>query len=272
MEARKFTKAVEPFIAAGRPRVAVGLQKADTSQIINPLIDLNIAEVVVVAPGDGDDAETRLVTMLIEGEVDGLLRGTLDSVKTINAYSAITGENDHTCPALIENPSGRQFFFSAVTNHEGHTKEQRLHEARSVAELCRRCNVEPRVAVYSAARPETVDSLRERGDAVSEMLAGSYDDAQWLVRMLKEIGLKADNVNIELNSAIDAGYDVHVPVSGIVGNQVTRAFMACGGRMMAAPRVGLSRPYEDNSRTEGSLVHHFQWLVAWINAQRSSRA
>jgi len=267
---------IDELVVRRRPRIGIGIRSADPRLLEELAGSEEIAEIVLVGPPElevprdwqvfaAPKPEVRLASLLANGEIDGLLRGTLDAVKTIDAYMATSGDSDPTCPALIEDATGRQFFFSAVTNHEGFTREQRLHEARLTAAFMRRLEIEPRVAVYAAVRHGTVAALEGQADPLSRLLAATYEDAEWLVGALHSDGLDATNMTIELNVAIEKGYDLHVPVSGIIGNQVGRAFMASGGKMLAAPRIGLSKPYEDNSRTEGSLEHHVRWLTALIN-------
>jgi predicted methyltransferase MtxX (methanogen marker protein 4) len=78
-----------------------------------------------------------------------------------------------------------------------------------------------------------------------------------------EQGLTAENCSIDLNVAMDQGFNIHVPVNGMVGNQVFRAFLAGGGRLLAAPRLGV-RVYEDNSRTEKDFLFHVLWTASQI--------
>jgi hypothetical protein len=48
-------------------------------------------------------------------------------------------------------------------------------------------------------------------------------------------------------------YNIHVPINAIVGNQIFRTFVFCGGKVITATRIGLRRPYEDNSRWSEGL-------------------
>jgi predicted methyltransferase MtxX (methanogen marker protein 4) len=267
---------IDDLLARGRPHIGLGLKSADPDLIGELASATEFAEILIVGPLGLElppewtvvraaEPERKLASMLATGEIDGLLRGTLDAVKTLDAYMQASGEVDPTCPALIEDAHGRQFFLSAVTNHEGFTRAERLHEATITAAFMRQLGIEPRVAVYAAARHGTVNALEMQSDRVSRLLAESYRDAEWLADSLCSAGLNALNMTIELNVAIEQGYDLHVPVNGIIGNQIARAFMVSGGKMLAAPRIGFSRPYEDNSRTEGSLHHHVRWLTALAN-------
>jgi len=39
----------------------------------------------------------------------------------------------------------------------------------------------------------------------------------------------------------------------------------CGCRLIAGPKLGYSRCYEDNSRNEKDYQYHVRWLIAMIN-------
>ncbi|MEX1014798.1 MAG: hypothetical protein WDZ80_06590, partial [Candidatus Paceibacterota bacterium] len=96
----------------------------------------------------------------------------------------------------------------------------------------------------------------------------TYEDAEWIVSQLKDDGFEAKNWSIDLNLALEEGYNLHVPVNGMVGNQIFRAILLSGGKILTATRRGLSRHYEDNSRTEKDFTFHVKWLVALINKDK----
>ena len=68
----------------------------------------------------------------------GNREGTLDDKRTTNAYVALTGEAETLCPAMLEDPTGRQFFICPVSNSVGQTKEQGLAEAKGTAAYMKR--------------------------------------------------------------------------------------------------------------------------------------
>ena len=127
-----------------RVRIGVGLVNPDPKLIAELEGCARHADIVVVSPptielpGAWDvrtatQPEESLASMLVGGQVEGLLRGTLDGAKTIEAYMLASGDRDPTCPGLIEDASGRQFFLSAISNSNGFTEEQRLHETKLTA-------------------------------------------------------------------------------------------------------------------------------------------
>jgi predicted methyltransferase MtxX (methanogen marker protein 4) len=100
----------------------------------------------------------------------------------------------------------------------------------------------------------------------------TYAEAEWIVTQLASDGLAAKHWNIDLNPAVEQGYNIHLPVNGMVGNQIFRVILFCGGKILAAPMLGLSRPYENPSRTERDLAYYVKWLTARINNAKNATA
>jgi predicted methyltransferase MtxX (methanogen marker protein 4) len=104
---------------------------------------------------------------------------------------------------------------------------------------------------------------------VTAALNETYQDAEWIVEELRKLHLHAKNWAVDLNPAVDDSYNIHIPVNGMVGNQIFRAILLCGGRLLATPMLGLSRPYEDTSRTEKNMDFHIKWIAALINRKKA---
>jgi predicted methyltransferase MtxX (methanogen marker protein 4) len=253
----------EEILASLRRSVGYATIKLVGPRAIEAITDFDV--VVDASP------EQKLASMLATGVVDGIVRGTVDDKKTIQAYKALTGESDDRCPALLQDPVGRQFFLCAASNTDGWTKQQRLAEACATAAFMKGWGIEPKIAVFTAIRHETNKAIRWKLDRVSRALKRTYRDAQWIVKKLRALGYTAENMTIDLNSAVDDGYNIHVPINGIVGNQIFRTFVFCGGKVVTATRIGLKQPYEDNSRSEKDFESHVRWLVALINKKRGSQ-
>ncbi len=119
---------------------------------------------------------------------------------------------------------------AVTSNLDGWTRKARLKEAKATAEFFQEWGVTPRIAVYAAVRqwlPYTRGVLND--------LMQTYKDAEWIVKRLKKAGLKAKkwtakNWTIDLNLAVEDGYNIHIPVNGMMGNQIFRVVLFCGGR------------------------------------------
>lgn len=264
----------------GKVRVGFGLLAPD-KEVLNSLKRAKeLAEIVIIGPPSigavsdfeiviDDEPEERLARMLFDNKVDGIVRGTIDDFKTYGAYQKISGEKQVIDPGLVEDPLGRQFFISPGSNPEGWEKEERLRIAEEIAKLLVRFGVEPKICVLTAERHETYQRKKGSSEEIVAFLNKTYEDAEWIVARLQQAGYaSAKNYTIELDVAVKEGCNIIVPVNGMVGNQIFRALFFCGSKILACPRIGLSRCYEDNSRTEKDYYNHIKWLVSWVNSTR----
>ncbi|MFA6227018.1 MAG: hypothetical protein WC631_00830 [Candidatus Paceibacterota bacterium] len=274
-----FTKKVEELAAKGRVNIAFGLATPD-KEILDCLSKMSeYADITLVGPGAIKDVkgfklvidenpEQKIASMLASDEVEGIIRGTIDDFKTADAYKKITGEHFDLNPGLMETPKGDQLFCGLCSNPEGWNKEERFEIAKGIAEFTKKWGVEPKIAVFTGVRHETYKRKKDIKDGVVGILNKTYEDTEWIVSELKKLGYDAKNWSIDLDLAVEDGANVIVPVNGMVGNQLFRAILLSGGRIMAAPRVVCKRPYEDNSRNEKDFSFHVKWLAAWINSKK----
>jgi predicted methyltransferase MtxX (methanogen marker protein 4) len=264
-----------------RASIGFGLRDLDPG-IIDSLVQCrDFADIVVVTaspqPIDGfrvvrsDDPEGCLASLLVRNEVEGIVRGTIDDKRTLNAYMNLTHERDTYCPTLIEDALGRQYFIAPVSNSDGWTAEQRSLEALAIARFMQGWGVSPSIAVYTAIRHETYETLLASPDPVDKQLCATYDDAGTIVANLRAESFTAENMTIEFNTAVAKGFNLHICLNGIVGNQVGRAVMSSGGKMLTCARIGFSHVYEDNSRTQTDFRSHIQWASALVNSRHIRR-
>lgn len=275
-KASAFKKMVEITIKKGKPTIAFGLQKPDAEILKSLKKGRKYAKIILVGHKViknvkefekiiADNPEEKIASMLVAGEVEGMIRGTIDDFKTYETYQKLSGKKETINPALMEDTKGREFFLSPASNPEGWEKEERLFIAENLGEFAKELGVEPQIAVFAAERHDTYPRKKHIRKGVVGFLNKTYEDAEWIVAELTKKGYQAKNWSIDLNPAIEAGYNVMIPVNGMVGNQIFRALYVCGAKMLACPRLGLPHCYEDNSRTEKDYEFHVKWLVSWIN-------
>lgn len=265
----------------GKPKIGFGLKQYDEQIVASLHRGSNCARLVVVAPRAcavegveliaSDQPEETLASLLASDHVEGIVRGTLDDFKTIEAYEKLTRERCSLVPALLENTVQQQFFIEPISNPDGWTKEERLLRVSELVEFVVKWEITPKIAVYAGVRHETYERRKGNREGVAGLLNQTYEDADWIVGELSKRGWEAKNCTIELDAAVQDGYNIHVPVNGMVGNQASRGVLAGGGAIVAVPRLGLSRLYEDNTRTEKDFEFHIQWLVAQINRRKLSQ-
>lgn len=267
---------INGYMEHEKPRIAMGLQYPEKVIIENLRMAREYAHITLVGPPAIKDIEgfcieiaevpeERLVSMLCEKEVEGIVRGTVDDLKTYELYRARTGQKNAANPGVLEIPRGHQFMLSPLSNPEGWGKEERYEIALAISEFMSSHNLKIKMAVFTGVRHGTYGRRVNIRDGVVGTLNKTYEDAEWIVHSLAKVGHDSQNYAIDLNRAIEDGCNVLIPVNGMVGNQIFRAVLFCGGKVLATPRLGLPHCYEDNSRTEKDFVPHIKWLVASIN-------
>lgn len=274
-----FSKKVEKLAKKNKVTIAFGL-KAPDKEILKSLKNSKAyADITLVGPQAikgvkgfplivDNNPEHRIATMLAQDEVEGIIRGTIDDFKTYEKYCELTGEKYTFSPAVLEDPKGRQFIITAASNPDDWAKEDRLKHTLLNAAFMKQWGIEPEIAILTGERHETYPRRKHIREGVIGILNKTYEDAEWLVAELTKQGYKAKNWAIDLNPAVEAGANIVCPVNGMVGNQMFRVLLFCGGKVLTATRLGLSRIYEDNSRTEKDFLFHVKWLAALINKKK----
>jgi predicted methyltransferase MtxX (methanogen marker protein 4) len=275
-----FEQKVNSLVKLGKPKIAFGLKEPNREILRSLKKAKKYADIILVGPEAikevkefekiiAEKPEEKIASMLASNEVDGIVRGTIDDFTTYEAYQKLTGEKVTLGLGLLEDPRGRQFFLTSASNVEGWSKEERLDVALKTANYVKEWGIEPKIAVFTGRRHETYPRKKEIRDGVDGMLNKTYEDAEWMVAELKKAGFDAKNWAIDLNPAVEDGCNILVPVNGMVGNQMFRVLLFCGGKILSATRLGLSKVYEDNSRTEKDFEFHIKWLVALINKKKN---
>ena len=278
-ELQIFNQKVDDLVKLGKPKIAFGLKEIDNDILDSLKKGKKYADIILVGNKSIKEVEDfefvinanpqrKIAKMLADDEIDGIIRGTIDDFKTYETYEKLTGEKYTFCPGLLEDPKGRQFFITSASNPEGWDKEEKLEKACLIADFIKDWGIDPKIAVFTGERHETYPRKKHIREGVVGILNKTYEDAEWVVKNLKEKGYDAKNWAIDLNPAVEAGANILVPVNGMVANQIFRVLLFCGGKILAATRLGLSRFYEDNSRTEKDYLFHVKWLVAMINKKK----
>ncbi|MDE2218181.1 MAG: hypothetical protein KGJ58_01845 [Patescibacteria group bacterium] len=280
----QFEKIIRERIKLGKPKIGFGL-KEPNKEILKSLVkSKKYAEIVLVGPNAienvegfqkiiSEEPEKELAKTLFNGEVEGIVRGTIDDFKTFEAYSALVGQEkakEIIELALMEDFYGRQFFISNGSNPHGWTVEEKIKDCEGVigfmeAEL----GIKPKIGLITGIRHETYERKKGLKDGVQKTLNQTYDDANSVVEYFTKKNIEAKNYAIEIETALKDDCNIIVPPNGMVGNQIFRTLVLVGGgKLLTGSRANLPHPYEDNSRSETDFETHVKWLVAWINGRK----
>lgn len=277
-----FTKKIETTAMLKRPKIAFGLKEQDEKILKSLKQGIKYADIILVGTRKISiiknfqkvvslNPEKKIIQMLISGQVDGIIRGTLDDFKTYETY-CLLANHDRTKdvnPVLIKDIQGRYFFVCPVSNPEGWAKKDKERIIREMDVFLKKLNITPKIAVFSGTRPTTYQRKKKIKGGVVGFLNKTFEDAEWLVKKLKSDKINITHYSIDMNKAVEDSCNLIVPVNGMIGNQWAKAiFLLGGGEMIAAPKISLKHKYEDNSRSEKNFVNHIKYLTFWINSDR----
>lgn len=267
----------------GRAKIGFGLLKKDDEIIQSLNKAKEFADIVIVGPKElqevegfecvlVDNPEEKLAKMLYQGEVDGIVRGTIDDFKTFEAYQKLVGEErtkDMKELGILEDAFSRQFFVSEASNPGGWTKKEKIHNVEGIIEFMKELGMEPKIGTIAGTRHDTYERKKDIKEGIVGILNKTYEDAEQVVKYFKDKGYQAKNYAIELNGAVEDGCNIIVPPNGMVGNQWFRALcLIGGGKLLIGSRANLPHVYEDNSRNEKDFEYHIKWAAAWANSKK----
>lgn len=281
-----FQKVVAPKLKLSKPRIGFGLAKPDKETLASLKKSKKYADIILVGPEViakisgfkkiiSDNPERKLPELLVNGEFDGIVRGTIDDFKTYENYQDLVGKEKTEGLielALLEDFHGRQFFLSDGSNPIGWTKEEKIKSCEGIIDFIKKLGVKPKIGAITGVRHGTYQRRKSTREGVIGILNQTYEDAEEVVRYFKNKGMEAKNYAIELNVAVEDGCNIIVPPNGMVGNQIFRALcLIGGGKILTCSRANIPHPYEDNSRCEKDFEPHIKWLVAWINGRKPKK-
>ncbi len=278
---KEFTAKVDELVKLSKPRIAFGLLEPDKEILASLQRSQKYADIVLVGPKNiesikdfelviSEEPEKKIADMLFNKEVEGIVRGTIDDLKTLEAYSNLSDQTFGANPGLMETVDGHQFFLAFIGNLEAWNNKEKLAKVLLIAQFMKNWTIKPKIALLTGVRHETYNNTQTDKLAVRKMLNKTYEDAQYLEKELTKSGFDAKNWAIDSNLALKDSYNLIVPPNGMVGNQMFRMILVGGGKILTATRMGFSQPYEDNSRSEKDFDFHIKWLVAMINQKKSN--
>lgn len=263
-----------------RRKIAIG--------IINPLKEVveslergkNYADLIIVGceiPGfdciptkDDDAASVKLISMLKNKEVDGIVRGQLkDSGTLAEFYKQFDREpipSNKKIGLIIMKKDDYIFAVGTGSVYNGHTIEDKIDEADQIIEYMETVlGIKPKIAVGGILRPSSVRNKYQMLDDITE-------NSRLLAEYLTRKGYEAKEYYMEYETAVWEKNNLILPSHGIVGNSWVKALIYLGGwKVLCCPYLGLGVVYEDGSRNERDWTPHIIHAVAMANSENNTK-
>ena len=187
------------------------------------------------------ESEDNLINMLLNKEVDAVVRGSLSSSKILNILKE--KYHDKMYRASFLEVDGHKFLFAPVGIDEGDTLEEKAKIIDLGAEFLLKLGIEPKIAVLSGGRlqdkgrSQKIDDSIAEGERVASVTKSKYSVKHYFI--LIEDAIK-DNVNFILAP------------DGISGNLIFRTLVFLGsGKSHGAVTLGINEIFIDTSRSQG---------------------
>jgi len=253
-----FLSEVERKAKHNHARIGLGIKKISKNLIKSAQEAKEYAEVVLF--GDENEIkatgielevihsktpERKLVELLVQGKIEGAVRGNLSAAKTLSELKKAFKLTKLQRIALLETAAGIPFFLAPVGIDEGKTVADKIELIKRGVEHIERFGVRAKVGILSGGRFED----RGRDANVDRTL----DEAELLTEKLKEAGIDAKNFSILIEDAIKDANFIIAP-DGISGNLIFRTLIFLGkGHGYGAP-VLMDKVFVDTSRAKEDVA------------------
>jgi putative methanogen marker protein 4 len=211
--------------------VAAGVGK--NKKILEAIVDLDFDVITV-------ESEDELFNLLMSGEVDAAVRGSLSASIIMSKLKQIYPELYRA--SYIEF-KGKKFLLAPVGIDEGETVAHKLQIAVLASKFLEEEGAKPQIAVLSSGRPND----RGRNRWVDETL----DAGEKLTALIKEKSLDVKNYYALLEDAVSSEANIIIAPDGIVGNTIFRTLvLVAGAKSYGAVTLGMEEIYIDTSRAQ----------------------
>lgn len=220
----------------------------------------------IVEP-DQDTASVKLIGLLKDGKVDGIVRGQVKDSFTLDEFHRQFGKeplpsNRKVCPGVLQKDE-YCFVTCTASIYQGMTIEDKKFEVdRIIRYMEEDLGLTPKIGVMSSLRPTSKVGKYPLLDDIAKINAE-------LAEYLRGRGYDAAEYYFEYETAVWNHSNLIVPSMGLVGNAWFKALLYLGGwNVLACPYLDLGVVYEDGTRNEKDFFWHIVHAVAMANNKK----
>lgn len=187
----------------------------------------------------------KLIELLVKGEIDGAVRGTLSATKTLSELKKSFNIKKLYRVALLETAHGIPFFLAPVGIDEGNSVDDKVELIKRGLEFMKRLDIEAKVGILSGGRFED----KGRDERVDRTLA----EAELVTKRVCDMGISAKNYSILIEDAIGEANFIVAP-DGISGNLIFRTLVFLGGGHGYGAPILMDKVFVDTSRVKDDFA------------------
>lgn len=214
---------------------------------------------------DQDTASIKLIGLLKERKVDGIVRGQVKDSFTLDEFHRQFGKeplpsNRKVCPGVLQKDD-YCFVVSTCSIYQGHNLEDKKYEVdRVIRYMEEDLGITPKIGIMSSLRPTSKVGKYPLLDDIARINMELAED-------LRGHGYDTTEYYFEYETAIWDHANLIVPSMGLVGNAWLKALLYLGGwNLLACPYLDLGVVYEDGTRNEKDFFWHIVHAVAMANS------
>jgi putative methanogen marker protein 4 len=185
-------------------------------------------------------SENELVELLLNGEVDAAVRGSLSASEVMSNLRNIYPELYRaSCIELND----KRFLLGPVGVVEGSNLFDKLQFALLGSDFLKSHDINPCLAVITSGRPN--DPIRNK--KINEMI----EEGKKLTSKINEQCIEAKHYYALIDEAIQDGANLIIPSDGIFGNMIFRSMVLTAGvTSYGAVTLGMDEIFIDTSRSQ----------------------
>jgi len=218
----------------------------------------------IVEP-DQDTASQKLIRLLKEKKVDGIVRGQVKDSFTLDEFHRQFGKkplpsNRKVAPAVMHK-GPYTFVVSTCSIYQGMTIEDKKYEVERLIKYMKEdLGIEPKIGVMSTLRPTSKIGKYPSLDEAAEV-------NRQLAEYLRNKGYDTTEYYFEYETAVWNGATLIVPSMGLVGNAWLKALLYLGDwKLITCPYLDFGVVYEDGTHNEKDYYWHIVSAVANANS------
>lgn len=217
-----------------------------------------------VVEEDQDEAARKLIALLKDGKVDGIVLGQVKDSFALDEFHRQFGKeplpsNRKVGPGVLQKDE-YCFVASTCSIYQGQTIEDKKYEVdRLIRYMEEDLGVVPKIGVMSSLRPTSKVGKYPLLDGIAKINTE-------LTEYLRSRGYDATEYYFEYETAVWNHCNLIIPAMGLVGNAWMKALLYLGGwNFLACPYLDLGVVYEDGTRNEKDFFWHIVHAVAMAN-------
>ena len=236
----KILRAISDFLKENNAFIHIVGTRSQTHHLLNdPEYKKNETRISLV---ESESPEEMIITLLIQGKIHAVVRGSLSSSKFLKSVKKYLNVNEINRLTLLETHDGYQFFYGPVGIDECNNFEKKISFIKSAVEVLNSLQISPKISVLSGGRKSDAGrdpSVDETIKTAEQIVSHFQDD--------KSFSISHDEILIE--RAIEKKSNLIIAPEGISGNLIYRTLVHLGnGKAHGAIYMNIKKVIIDTSR------------------------